>query len=111
MCACSCGGGSSSLVCVFVCQVNYLNPTTIKAEICYQRPPLEPLCASLVASVHCCEFGTRSQALNLKHASLQNKDLTTHGFDPHVHPEHLHQKHMNALIYIWSCRNVTDELS
>lgn len=37
---CRCGGWGWGWVCVFVCSINYLNPTTIKAEICYRHHPL-----------------------------------------------------------------------
>lgn len=37
---CQCGGWGWGWVCVFVCSINYLNPTTIKAEICYRHHPL-----------------------------------------------------------------------
>lgn len=45
---CQCGGWVQGSVCVFVCQINYLNPPTIKAEICYQRPPLEARVSALL---------------------------------------------------------------
>lgn len=50
-CVCVCvrvGVGGRGWVCVFVCQINYLNPVTIKAEICYQRPPLEAHVSALL---------------------------------------------------------------
>lgn len=48
ICVRQCGGWGGGWVCVFVCQINYLNPATIKAEICYQRPPLEPHVSALL---------------------------------------------------------------
>lgn len=49
VCVCQCGGWGRGWVCVFVCQINYLNPPTIKAEICYQRPPLEARVSALLS--------------------------------------------------------------
>lgn len=47
VCVCAC------VLCIFVCYLNYLNPTTIKAEICYWLPPLEASSLYLAASVRC----------------------------------------------------------
>lgn len=51
VCVCVCrhgGWGGGDWIYAFVCQINYLNPITIKAEICYQRPPLEARVAALL---------------------------------------------------------------
>lgn len=56
VCACQCGGWGRGRVCVFVCQINYLNPLTIKAEICYQRPPLVACVSALLPQYALCLF-------------------------------------------------------
>ena len=49
VCVCVCVRvGVGGWVCVFVCQINYLNPITIKAEICYQHLPLEARVSALL---------------------------------------------------------------
>lgn len=45
---CVSAGGMGSMLGLRLCHINYLNPTTIKAEVCYRRPPLE---ARVVASL------------------------------------------------------------
>lgn len=56
VCVHQCGGWGWRWVFVFVCQINYLNPPTIKAEICYQRPPLETCASALLPQYAPCLF-------------------------------------------------------
>lgn len=49
ICVCvSVGGWGRGWVSVFVCQINYLNPVAIKAEICYQHTPLVACVSALL---------------------------------------------------------------